>query len=268
MLLPSVSVVGLLRRERFAELAARLAAGAHLRAGLEPEARIAGAVAEDLRRVMRYRCSLLSQRASDLGDAAVLHRRRVEGGVEQQRDVGLADHLVVEQQVPQFPAALGVVDGIGEPELFDQPALAPAGPCRCASWRRRRASSLRSRSCRPAASGPGRGRPGRPCRAAAMAAQTPASPPPATSTSASSGTTLICASFVAKAAVGGAICWKSGRGVCASARSARTMREYPKKSRRFTPIILMGFVGKGAGYLAHRAASCHCSRAAPWRCAL
>ena len=57
---------------------------------------------------------------------SVLHRRRVERGFEQQRDVRLADDLVVEQQVPHLPAALRVVDGVVEPELLEQAALAPS----------------------------------------------------------------------------------------------------------------------------------------------
>ena len=52
----------------------------------------------------------------------------VERGLEQQRDVRLADDLVVEQQVPQLPAALRIVDGVGEAQLLDEAALAPAGP--------------------------------------------------------------------------------------------------------------------------------------------
>src|SRR5215203_3270294 len=73
-----------------------------------------------------------------------------------------------------------------------------------------------------------------------MAAHTPASPPPATSRSQSSGTSRMCGSLAAKGALGAATRSNSGRAgaaVCASARSASTIREYPKKSRRFTPLL-------------------------------
>src|SRR5215203_2229326 len=73
-----------------------------------------------------------------------------------------------------------------------------------------------------------------------MAAHTPASPPPATSRSQSSGTSRMCGSLAAKGALGAATRSNSGRGgvaFCASARSASTIREYPKKSRRFTPLL-------------------------------
>ena len=43
---------------------------------------------------------------------------------------GSLTHLVVQQQVPQLPAALRVVGGVVEAELLDQAPLAPAGPAR------------------------------------------------------------------------------------------------------------------------------------------
>ena len=97
--------------------------------GFEAEPRVAGAVAEDLR-VDAVQVLGLVAAGAHLVDAAVLHVAEYSDGFEQQRDVGLADHLVVEQQVPQLPAAL-----VG-------------------CWRRRRAATLRSG--RPRASPGGR----------------------------------------------------------------------------------------------------------------
>jgi hypothetical protein len=60
-------------------------------------------------------------------DVAVLDRCRVQGRLEQEGDVGLAHHLVIEQQIPEFEGTLRIVHGVGQAELFDQAALAPAG---------------------------------------------------------------------------------------------------------------------------------------------
>ena len=59
---------------------------------------------------------------------SLLHLGREQGGVQQQRQVGLADDFVVEQQVPQLETALRIVGRVVEPELLDQAPFAPAGP--------------------------------------------------------------------------------------------------------------------------------------------
>jgi hypothetical protein len=115
---------GCLRRQRLAELGARFTAGAHFGAGLQAETRIAGAIAEDAGAHTVEMLALVAARGH-FGDPAILDVRRKDRGFEQQRDVGLAHHFVVEQQIPEFPAALRIVDGVGEPQLFDQAALAP-----------------------------------------------------------------------------------------------------------------------------------------------
>jgi hypothetical protein len=53
-------------------------------------------------------------------NAPVFHGGGVEDAFQQQGDVGLRHHLVVEQQVPKLPAPLRVVDGIIEAELLQQ----------------------------------------------------------------------------------------------------------------------------------------------------
>ena len=60
-------------------------------------------------------------------DAAVAGGGGVERRLQQERDVRLAHELVVEQEVPQLPAALRVVHRVVEPQLLDEAALAPAG---------------------------------------------------------------------------------------------------------------------------------------------
>ncbi len=59
-------------------------------------------------------------------DPAVLHLGAVERGFEQQRDIRLAHHLVIEQQIPELPAALRIVGGIVEPEFLKQSGLPPS----------------------------------------------------------------------------------------------------------------------------------------------
>ena len=126
MLEPRVRFSGVSGRERFAEFGAAFASGAHFGAGFQSEPRIARAIAVDAGAYPVEVLALVAARG-DFGDAAVLHDRGVDGGFEQQRDIGLADDLVVKQQVPEFPAALRIVDGVGEAQLLDQAALAPAG---------------------------------------------------------------------------------------------------------------------------------------------
>ena len=67
--------------------------------------------------------------AADEGflDLVVLGFGGEDGGFEQEGDVGLGDDLVVEEEVPEFPAALGVVDGIVEADFLEDAAFAPAG---------------------------------------------------------------------------------------------------------------------------------------------
>jgi hypothetical protein len=50
-----------------------------------------------------------------------------EGGIEQEGDVGFASEFIVEEKVPEFPAAVRVMDGVFEAELLDEAAFAPAG---------------------------------------------------------------------------------------------------------------------------------------------
>ncbi len=61
-------------------------------------------------------------------DLPLLDVGGVERGVEQQRQIRLADALVVEQQVPQLPTALRVARRVVEPEFFQQTTFAPARP--------------------------------------------------------------------------------------------------------------------------------------------
>jgi hypothetical protein len=81
----------------------------------------------------------------------------IERGFEQQRDVRLADDLVVEQQVPQLPAALRVVGGVVEAEFFDEAAFAPAGAAFVGVGADDVHFDFATRSCRRAASGPAGG---------------------------------------------------------------------------------------------------------------
>src|SRR5437660_85968 len=48
--------------------------------------------------------------------------------IHQQGDIRLGDDLVIKQQVPQLPAALRIVDGIVQAELFEQSRFPPARP--------------------------------------------------------------------------------------------------------------------------------------------
>ena len=64
----------------------------------------------------------------DAADGLLLRLGGVEDRVEEEGDVGLALDLVVQEQVPELEAALGIVDGVVEAELLDQATLAPAGP--------------------------------------------------------------------------------------------------------------------------------------------
>jgi len=118
--------VGFLRREAFAELGASFAAGAELGARLDSEARIACRIhvqgGPDAVNVL----ALVAAR-QHVADAAVFDGGAVEDRFEQQGDVRFAHHLVIQQQVPHLPGALRVAHGVFEPQLFDQPALAPAG---------------------------------------------------------------------------------------------------------------------------------------------
>src|SRR5262249_24954963 len=104
-----------------------LPAAAHLRAGLQAEPAVAGAVAEQLR---VDAVDVLRLVAADQGllDPVVGGPGGEEDAVEKQGDVRLADDLVVQEQVPELPGALGVVDGVVEAEFLQQAALAPAGP--------------------------------------------------------------------------------------------------------------------------------------------
>ena len=119
--------IGLFGRERLAELGARLPSGAHLGAGFQAQTAIPRAVAENPGADAVDVFALIAA-GRDFGDASAANGGRAQRGFEQQRNVRLTDHLVVEQEVPKLPTALRVVDRVGEPQLLDQPALAPARP--------------------------------------------------------------------------------------------------------------------------------------------
>ncbi len=157
MLLPSVSWSGFLGGQRFAELGAALAAVAHLGAGFEAEAAVARAVEIELRLDLVKVLGLVAA-GETRSIRPSLESAAKRTGIEQQGDVGLADDLVVEQQVPELRSSAG---GCSRRRRGGTPRAAPPRASRdgrCGSWRRRRASSLRSRSCRRAASGPARAR--------------------------------------------------------------------------------------------------------------
>ena len=92
-------LIGALGRERLAVFDLRLATGAKLGPGFETEPRIAGAVGEH-RGADAIADLVAIARRQDADDAPGIHGCRVERGVEQYGDVGLADKLVVEQEIP------------------------------------------------------------------------------------------------------------------------------------------------------------------------
>ena len=156
---------------------------AHFGAGLQPQPAVARAVAKQLGGDAD-RCVRCDRSGpAPIGSCPSFTSAGKQGGVEQQRQVRLADDFVVEQQVPQLPAALRIVGRVVEPELFEQAPFAPAGPAAVVvgaddvhlDFARRIAPQpravLHQHHLRPR------------CAAAHIAAQTPARPPPATSTS-------------------------------------------------------------------------------------
>ena len=179
--------VGGLQRQRFVELALRLAAPAHLRAGFERQPAIARAIEIELRPDAVEMLRLVAAHHDPL-DFAVLRLGGEQRRIEQQRDVRLALNLVVEQQIPQLEAALRIVRPrrrAGTPR--SSRPRASRGACRC-NPRPRCASSPRSTRSRPAASGPApeppsrRGAPPRwprtrpPCRRPRRTRRTPGPP--------------------------------------------------------------------------------------------
>ena len=63
-------------------------------------------------------------------DPAAFHVGREHDGFEQQRDIWLADELVVEQEIPEFPASLGIIRGVIEPEFLNESPFSPTGASR------------------------------------------------------------------------------------------------------------------------------------------
>ncbi len=109
--------------EVLVEFVLALATHAVLGAGLDAEATVAGAIEED----GGFHGELVLGRGARCGDgldAVAVHDDAVDGGVEEQGDVGLGDDLVVEQLVPHVRRALGVPDGVFQTQLLDDARLA------------------------------------------------------------------------------------------------------------------------------------------------
>ncbi len=124
---PQRLAIGDVAGERFVEFALGFAAPTQFRPGFQGQAAVSGAINVE-RGANAIEVFGLVAPDQDPLNRVVPRLGGEQRAVQEQRDVGFALELVVEQQVPQLPTALRIMRRVVQAQFLDQPAFTPAGP--------------------------------------------------------------------------------------------------------------------------------------------